>query len=418
MIQGIPYFRLALGNETEVQLGDLAGNAMSLTVVCATMLAAVTCKELRRMTLASKHQNVERILSEAASLDGYKKRSSWAEVAALEEARKGTMIPWEGDPASSFFCELADLAPAAVQSSIWCTCETSGSNSLSTQFLQCRVCRVSCCRNCICTSAGYNLESHDTVDVDISVEDHNLASFQSKLRQIVPPTLVFGAEGIDTIAKLNGDEHRVTGLSNHVFSLHRIKRDRRKWLIIYYARENHGLGEAIAEFRITVGELDCEETASFAGKRVEMGMKGYLTSFVPACTEPLVYGPLDACAVVTVSQGSDDVQWRAKAADSTFASFSMEGEGETDSARIEVGLTDAASESLIESSKSTHNAKHFKAAKARGEERRWLYPKDWKRWVRCRSLFVSLLLLFRSYSFSQHSNFSAGEDSSQGHIVE
>ena len=28
LVQGIPYFRLALGSETEVELGDLAGNAM------------------------------------------------------------------------------------------------------------------------------------------------------------------------------------------------------------------------------------------------------------------------------------------------------------------------------------------------------------------------------------------------------
>ena len=33
LLQGIPYFRLALGTETEAQLSDLAGNAMSLTVV-------------------------------------------------------------------------------------------------------------------------------------------------------------------------------------------------------------------------------------------------------------------------------------------------------------------------------------------------------------------------------------------------
>jgi hypothetical protein len=49
LVQGIPYFRLLLGNETEVQLGDLAGNAMSLTVVSATMLAAMTCNELRTL---------------------------------------------------------------------------------------------------------------------------------------------------------------------------------------------------------------------------------------------------------------------------------------------------------------------------------------------------------------------------------
>ena len=47
LIQGIPYYRLLLGTETEVQLGDLAGNAMSLTVVCATILAAMCCGQLR-----------------------------------------------------------------------------------------------------------------------------------------------------------------------------------------------------------------------------------------------------------------------------------------------------------------------------------------------------------------------------------
>ena len=36
--QGIPFDRLQLGQETEMQLGDLAGNAMSLTVITAAML--------------------------------------------------------------------------------------------------------------------------------------------------------------------------------------------------------------------------------------------------------------------------------------------------------------------------------------------------------------------------------------------
>ena len=47
LLQGLPYFRLLLGNESEVQLGDLAGNAMSLTVVSACMLGAITCQQLR-----------------------------------------------------------------------------------------------------------------------------------------------------------------------------------------------------------------------------------------------------------------------------------------------------------------------------------------------------------------------------------
>jgi site-specific DNA-cytosine methylase len=379
MIQGIPYFRLALGNETEVQLGDLAGNAMSLTVVCATMLAAIGCKELRRETLESKHQDVKRILQKKAPLNDFEKFSSWHELAAKENARSDSLDLPSGAPAALLFRDLASLASEAVKSSVWCTCETSGSNSLSDQFLQCKVCRVSCCRNCISTTVGYNLTSHDTIVVDISNEEHNLSSFQSKLRQLVPPTLTFGKEGIGKIAEMNDDTYRVSGLSNFVFSLHRIKRDRRKWVIIYYARDNNGIGEAVAEFCITVGELQCEEIQSFDGSRIEMGMKGELTSYFPARTKPLVYGPLDACAVVVVLEGSDIIHWKARNAD-TVVSLHLEGEGTTDSPRVEVGLTDTAAKSLVDASKKKFNAKHYQAAKKRGEERRWLYPERWKQW--------------------------------------
>ena len=48
LLQGIPFSRLALGRETEVQLSDLAGNAMSLSVVSATILAAICAPQLRK----------------------------------------------------------------------------------------------------------------------------------------------------------------------------------------------------------------------------------------------------------------------------------------------------------------------------------------------------------------------------------
>jgi len=48
LLNGIPADRLQLGQETEVQLSDLAGNAMSLPVVSATMLAALCVEELAR----------------------------------------------------------------------------------------------------------------------------------------------------------------------------------------------------------------------------------------------------------------------------------------------------------------------------------------------------------------------------------
>ena len=374
MIQGIPYFRLALGNETEVQLGDLAGNAFSLSVSCATILAAITCKELRRLTLASSHNDAARILAENAALDGYKTLSTWTNRTPEAPVTSPT-----DTSANSLFCELAALAPAAVKSSIFCTCETSGSNSLTCEFLQCKVCRVSCCRNCICTTSGYNLRSHDTADIHLSVEEHSLGNFQSTLRHVAPPTLVFSAKGIEQLANLTRDEYRVAGLSAYKFRLHRIQRDRRKWHVIYYARDSNGLGEAVAEFRITVGELKTEETASFEGKAVDLGMKGELTSFFPAKTLPFKYGKLDPCAVVTCGLTNQQVRWEGRNMDET-TSISLKGKGVTDSFRVEVGLTDEAADTLQHICGKPFYTKHFQAAKRRGELRRWQYPENWREW--------------------------------------
>eukprot|EP00957_Ditylum_brightwellii_P090937 6924770-Ditylum_brightwellii.AAC.1 len=56
------------------------------------------------------------------------------------------------------------------------------------------------------------------------------------------------------------------------------------------------------------------------------------------------------------------------------------GENPMVSERAETGLTDFSAESLVENAKKSHNAKSFGPAKQRGEERRWIYAKNWKNW--------------------------------------
>jgi hypothetical protein len=127
LLQGIPFFRLLLGNETNVQLGDLSGNAMSLSVVCATILAAMTCSELQKITLKEKTKASD-VLKRFAS----KKSVEWSPK-CLPIAATSSKNPLE------LFKALAELSDEAIFSSVWCTCETSGSNSTSSQFIQCRV---------------------------------------------------------------------------------------------------------------------------------------------------------------------------------------------------------------------------------------------------------------------------------------
>lgn len=367
MIQGIPYFRLILGNETEVQLGDLAGNAMSLTVVCACMLAAVGCSELRRQS-EEQSKKVEKILASAC----LKSNCSPATNDSLD-------LPQSIETtADAFISELASISSEAVASSIHCTCETSGTNSVSLQFLQCKICRVSCCRGCICSVAGYNLQSHQTQEFSLSHEEHDFGAFLSKLRAIVPSTLVFSADGIAELAGTE-DKHRVTTLSNFTFNLHRMKRDRRKWLISYLARENNGFGDAVATLLFTVGEINKEQTVDKPNGQVQLGAQGTLTSFLPAKLEPLVFGPLEPCAVFYCKQGEQKASWWARSID-IEGSLRAIGNGTTDSFRVEHGITQDAADALAATCRLKHNAKDFQAAKSRGEERRWKYPNNWQVW--------------------------------------
>ena len=377
LLQGIPYFRLALGNETEVQIGDLAGNAMSLTVVCATMLGAIMAQQLRKETMESKHKDMNKILK-SSGID-----TSQNKQMVQNMLRFGNAFTFEkSSHVEKLLKDLASLAPEAINSSIWCTCETSGRNSLSEKFLQCKVCRVTCCRDCVGTTAGYQLDSHDTFEVTLSPNERNSGSFQNKLRNLAPPTLLFGKNGIDNICKVEKDMYRVKGLERFAFNLHRIKRDRKKWLIIYYARENNGIGEAIAEFRIIVGEFKTQSLIHHGSDSdIQTGVRGELKCFRPAKTPPLVYGMIEPCATVTVlsNESMGKCEWFLKTL-SSIGAFSVVGSGETESIRKESGITEIAQQNLLSNSKAKHNKKVFDAAYARGEVRRWRYAKNWMIW--------------------------------------
>lgn len=383
LLQGVPYFRLALGNETEVQLGDLAGNAMSLTVVGATMLAAITCRQLRKETMDSKHNDMKKIL--AAELKSHSVGNAIEMPLNKKVRRQGkedmVSAPSSLDSADALFCELAKLAPAAVKTSIWCTCETSGRNSLNTNFLWCTICRVSCCRDCCCTLAGTQLSSHETVEhVVHGPNERNTGEMEAKLRALLPASIVFKKEGFDAIAKIDKDRHRVSGLSSFTFSLHKIRRQRRKWVICYYARVGD-VGEAVGEFRITIGELKTEGFEEGLENKVERGVLGELTSFVPARNPPFVYGALEVSTTIKAVLKDEKPclgQWMARSRN-VDATLVVQGSKPSNSFRVDVGINDEAHKSILATTKK-QNAKDCNAAKQRGEARRWLYPDNWKEW--------------------------------------
>ena len=366
LLQGIPYFRLLLGNETEVQLGDLAGNAMSLTVVCACTLAAMTCKQLKRDHESSLNDDILETLKAinekpAVSLE------------AKSEVKANAVEGGSTTDAKALFQTLSEVATSAINSSIWCTCESSGRNSRSANFLRCRFCSVACCRDCCHGKQGYQTDSHDMKDVTLSKEDHDLGSFEIKLRSIMPATLVLSKDGLDEISAIKHDMHQVADISGYVFCLHRIKRGRLKWIAVYYAREG-GIGAAIAEFKITVGELEGRNDTTDP----VVGVQGELTSFFPARREPIVLGPLTPCAFVRQCQGDYDLVWKVKA-NGSASSLVVIGEGACPSFRVEVGLTDVAADALKKHA-NTVRKKEYAIAQANGDKRRWVYADGWKVW--------------------------------------
>jgi len=93
LLQGIPPDRLLLGRETEVQLSDLAGNAMSMPVVSAAVLAALVvgayCRQLgSKGSDSSVASDPEKLL---ASMN--KSLTGAANGGAAESAKQGGLKP-------------------------------------------------------------------------------------------------------------------------------------------------------------------------------------------------------------------------------------------------------------------------------------------------------------------------------------
>jgi hypothetical protein len=121
LLQGIPYFRLLLGTESEVQLGDLAGTAMSLTVVGACLLGAITCGQLRfeveskmskKSSACAAKEVVDSILNDCCIEQG--------PTLVDDESKLGKQKSGLTD-GCKFLGQLAMLAEEAIQTSVWCT---------------------------------------------------------------------------------------------------------------------------------------------------------------------------------------------------------------------------------------------------------------------------------------------------------
>lgn len=214
--------------------------------------------------------------------------------------------------------------------------------------------------------------SHSIEKKELSKEIRKPGNFDAKLRNTLPPTIVFEKNSLSELATNGVESHNLTSLANLNFNLHRISRVRRAWNIVYFAKEAQ-VGEALAELSIRVGELP----GGGEGALLE------LRSFLPARVEPLVYGPISPIAVWQCNKASakrKGQEWVRVSSSDITRTLEVVGSSAGKSFRSEVGLTVEAAKEVNSGCQKNTNKKAFSSAKKLGEERRWLYAKNWDAW--------------------------------------
>ena len=278
LLSGIPADKLLLGTETEVQLSDLAGNAMAMPVVSAAILAALCIPAYARALEADDEFSLETMTqpsadgSSSAIAAGKKKKSgaggndyegASSPASKASKAGKAGKAGKAAAPVSEggfdeHLLALLPLCAEAEATSILCTCETSGGVSAS-GIVRCTDCLLSSCQSCGTQKA---LEWHTlvpgkypccgTVTEGGSRRSEKLpAEFEQVLRKHAPTAIALDASSAAQLAGL-GVELPAEGARD--FRLTRVVRERGSWMLGYSVCDPT-VGTPLAELRITVGRL-------------------------------------------------------------------------------------------------------------------------------------------------------------------
>jgi len=360
LLQGIPFSRLLLGPETEVQLSDLAGNAMSVPVICAAMLAAICAPELRR----------EDLENDSAKLSNFALSQKYDSANGDVLAQRGDLYDVDrGVHARNFpecFVNIAkDLADDAYFSSVLCTCESSGRTTNDPKIMECKGCGMGICHDCL---GRHQTESHDLTDIEVKVgiesrPDPNV--FERKLRSAMPSILRMGKGWENTIDDCKG-------LESYSFQLQQVDRKKGHMLFTYGAWEDHGSARQVAEIRVAIGRIGTLDP--------DVGLAVYIKCFAPAIRQknPIRGSLKDSARLILKFKRNDSsnptCKWEIRAADKK-CSLQIIGSQPCPSQRVQVGLCDVAHKAL----KAHKPMKKF-IPKFHSRNNMLAYHPKWKTW--------------------------------------
>eukprot|EP00584_Thalassiosira_punctigera_P025640 CAMPEP_0172555300 /NCGR_PEP_ID=MMETSP1067-20121228/58342_1 /TAXON_ID=265564 ORGANISM="Thalassiosira punctigera, Strain Tpunct2005C2" /NCGR_SAMPLE_ID=MMETSP1067 /ASSEMBLY_ACC=CAM_ASM_000444 /LENGTH=2498 /DNA_ID=CAMNT_0013343815 /DNA_START=188 /DNA_END=7684 /DNA_ORIENTATION=+ len=358
LLQGIPFTRLALGPETEVQLSDLAGNAMSMPVVCATMLSAICAPQLRR-----EESQIRKV-----KLSNFKLSQKYDSANGAVLAERGDLHRQKKLSAEDFsdiFSKIAEeLAEDAFKCSVLCNSESSGQTSGDDEILECANCGFGISHG---QTAAHQIESHDLkVIIPAGTERANPHEFEMKLRCAAPSVLVLGEGWEDAVSESEG-------LESYSYHLQRVDRARGHWLLTYGAWEDHGSGRQVAEIRVALGRVGCLDE--------DFGLVAYVKCFAPAIrlNNPKRGVLGDSARLIMKIKGKSIDKGLAKweiRAKPTKSSLDIVGSNPCDSQRVRVGLNDIAEKEIRKHTPQNRFTKDF--PKSRNDMLH--YHSKWKTW--------------------------------------
>ncbi|KAJ7180752.1 hypothetical protein C8R46DRAFT_985768 [Mycena filopes] len=214
-MQGLPVDKLLLTRETEDQLADLAGNAMSTTVVGACILAALV-SGLGLLKGGADSQSYESKKANGHDESDSKVEAMDVDIVETPDILEDHVVGEEQlsskplDLSVTNTSSLADLLANADKSSRLCDCE--GRTDITTRKLfRCNDCEASSCTKC-----GGRPEHNPTL-VDTAVHPRlHPSEFADQLKSTLPMCLSFGGLGQELLDELKSQVD-VT-ISNKIWS--------------------------------------------------------------------------------------------------------------------------------------------------------------------------------------------------------
>lgn len=193
-MQGLPVDKLLLTRESQDELADLAGNAMSSTVVGSCILAALVVGkdllkagddketyEMKKLNVASQAED------DTMDVDSTPKPSVEDHISGLEQLTEQPL-----DLSTVNTDSLKDVLECATRSVRLCICE--GRKDITTrELLRCQDCGSSSCKKC----AGRPEHNFEPLDVQ-TVARVSPGTFVRQLKSILPMCLSI----VDTTAEL------------------------------------------------------------------------------------------------------------------------------------------------------------------------------------------------------------------------